>query len=178
MTDWTGRTVLVTGGAGFIGSHLVDRLVAEGARVRVLDDFSSGSSANLTNIADSVEIHEAAEGIVGDEEPEQDELELDGKIRFAGAREVRGHERDPLDEEREVDAQGEEGEPTDTRAALASGPRQPERQGHRDRQDDETLLFGFGHGRATLPRSAGRGNRLGQALTDSAAPVCTFQSAL
>lgn len=38
---------LVTGGAGFIGSHLVDRLVADGHRVRVLDDFSSGKRANL-----------------------------------------------------------------------------------------------------------------------------------
>src|SRR3954454_9858196 len=39
---------LVTGGAGFIGSHLVDRLVAEGRCVRVLDSFVVGRRANLT----------------------------------------------------------------------------------------------------------------------------------
>ncbi|MCA9863965.1 MAG: NAD-dependent epimerase/dehydratase family protein [Thermomicrobiales bacterium] len=41
------RRVLVTGGAGFIGSHLVDCLVQTGARAIVLDDFSSGDAANL-----------------------------------------------------------------------------------------------------------------------------------
>ena len=39
--------LLVTGGAGFIGSHLVDRLLASGHRVVVLDDFSSGKRGNL-----------------------------------------------------------------------------------------------------------------------------------
>jgi len=42
------KKVLVTGGAGFIGSHLVDRLVAEGYGVRVLDDLSAGKLENIT----------------------------------------------------------------------------------------------------------------------------------
>lgn len=41
--------VLVTGGAGFIGSHTVDRLLEMGARVRVLDNFSSGKRENLAS---------------------------------------------------------------------------------------------------------------------------------
>ena len=59
MTDWAGRTALVTGGAGFIGSHLVDRLVREGAEVRVLDDLSSGREANLSASRDSVDLRRA-----------------------------------------------------------------------------------------------------------------------
>ncbi|HZR95365.1 MAG TPA: NAD-dependent epimerase/dehydratase family protein [Gaiellaceae bacterium] len=45
--DWNEVDVLVTGGASFIGSHLVDRLVAAGANVRVADDLSSGTLKNL-----------------------------------------------------------------------------------------------------------------------------------
>lgn len=58
-----GRAALVTGGAGFIGSHLVDRLVRDGWRVRVLDDFSSGREANLAAAGEGVEL---VRGDVGD----------------------------------------------------------------------------------------------------------------
>jgi len=41
------KRVLVTGGAGFIGSHLVKRLVAEGAEVVVIDDLSMGDASKV-----------------------------------------------------------------------------------------------------------------------------------
>jgi len=51
--DWNDRKTLVTGGASFIGSHLVDALVGRGARVRVVDDLSSGRIENLTEHVDA-----------------------------------------------------------------------------------------------------------------------------
>jgi nucleoside-diphosphate-sugar epimerase len=48
--------ILVTGGAGFIGSHLTEALVREGHRVRVLDDLSSGKRENLSPVKDDVEL--------------------------------------------------------------------------------------------------------------------------
>jgi UDP-glucose 4-epimerase len=57
VSEWAGETVLVTGGASFIGSHLAEDLVAEGAHVRVADDFSSGAEANLSSVRDEVTIH-------------------------------------------------------------------------------------------------------------------------
>src|SRR5690348_4920711 len=44
---WNARRVLITGGTSFIGSHLTDALVAEGAQVRILDDLSSGRLENI-----------------------------------------------------------------------------------------------------------------------------------
>jgi len=49
---------LVTGGAGFIGSNIVEALVRKGERVRVLDNFSTGDPANLAAVRERVEIIE------------------------------------------------------------------------------------------------------------------------
>jgi len=66
-------TFLVTGGAGFIGSHLCQALLARGDAVRVLDDFSTGKRENLPNgvetmvgdVADPNTVQRAVEGIAG-----------------------------------------------------------------------------------------------------------------
>jgi len=58
MESWNVANCLVTGGAGFIGSHLATRLVRDGHRVRVLDNLSTGSLKNLAGIRDAVEFVE------------------------------------------------------------------------------------------------------------------------
>jgi len=59
--NWAGKKVLVTGGASFIGSHLVDALEEKGASVRVVDNLSSGKRENLKVHLDAgrIEFHHA-----------------------------------------------------------------------------------------------------------------------
>src|SRR5207344_3192906 len=47
-------TALVTGGGGFIGGHLIRRLLREGRSVRVLDNFATGHRGNLEDILDEI----------------------------------------------------------------------------------------------------------------------------
>jgi UDP-glucose 4-epimerase len=49
--------VLITGGAGFIGSHLSDALLSEGHQLSILDNLSTGSAANIAHIKNDIEIH-------------------------------------------------------------------------------------------------------------------------
>jgi len=58
------KKVLVTGGGGFMGSHLCEALVRSGARVRVIDNFSSGRAVNLADISTQLKL---CDGNVGDE---------------------------------------------------------------------------------------------------------------
>lgn len=57
---WEGQKVVVTGGAGFIGSHLARELVARGAHVTVYDNFSTGRTENLADLAGAIEVVRAS----------------------------------------------------------------------------------------------------------------------
>ncbi len=62
------RTVLVTGGGGFMGSHLCEALLCSGAKVRVIDNFASGRPDNLADIIERLEL---VKGSVADEKKVQ-----------------------------------------------------------------------------------------------------------
>jgi len=85
----------VTGGAGFIGSHIVDRLVGEGYRVRVVDNLSSGNVGNLRRHVDS----NTVELVIGDLKDPYTALRsvegADAVFHFAANPEVRVSSVDP-----------------------------------------------------------------------------------
>src|SRR5664279_5286934 len=59
------ETYIITGGAGFIGSHIAERLLKDGQRVRIIDNFATGKRANLAHLQTyqengSLEVHEVS----------------------------------------------------------------------------------------------------------------------
>jgi UDP-glucose 4-epimerase len=94
-------TVLVTGGAGFIGSHLTDSLVADGHRVTVLDNLSTGSRENLSHALGSERV-ELVEGSVLDPDTvDRCMRTVDSCIHLAawvGVKRIVGHPLDALRE--------------------------------------------------------------------------------
>lgn len=50
------KIILITGGAGFVGSHLTEKLLDDGVTVVIIDDFSNGTMANLENVKDKVTV--------------------------------------------------------------------------------------------------------------------------
>ncbi len=84
--------ILVTGGAGFIGSHTVEVLLADGHEVVVLDDLSSGSRENLTGLSADLRVgdlrdQDAVDGAVSS---------VDGVVHLAGYISVPGSLADPV----------------------------------------------------------------------------------
>ena len=86
----TGTSILVTGGAGFIGSHLVDHLIERGDRVVVIDDLSTGRRSNLDPaFAAAGDRLEFIEGTVGEVLPTLDPGSFDSIHHLAAAVGVR-----------------------------------------------------------------------------------------
>jgi UDP-glucose 4-epimerase len=90
-----GGRVLVTGGAGFVGSRIVRRLLEVGADVRVLDDFSTGRRSSLPATADALEI---VEGSVTDLSAVGDTMGGSDVVIHAAARNIVSSTRDPRED--------------------------------------------------------------------------------
>ncbi len=76
------KRVLVTGGAGFIGSHLLDLLVANGDEVTIIDNLSTGRRSNLAGVSDKIRFIEAS---VSDGLPQLDGQHFDEIYHLAAA---------------------------------------------------------------------------------------------
>jgi len=85
------KTVLVTGGAGFLGSHLCERLIAEGKRVICLDNFSTGDRRNLTALLSNRSFRLLTRDVI-----EPVDLEVDQIYNFACPASPQHYQADPV----------------------------------------------------------------------------------
>jgi len=83
------RFALVTGGAGFIGSHLVDRLVSEGWSVRIVDNFSSGRMENIEHHRGNRKVEILRGDLKSPKEAEKAVRDVDVVFHYAANPEVR-----------------------------------------------------------------------------------------
>ena len=83
------KFALVTGGAGFIGSHLVDRLASDGWKVRILDNFSSGRIENIEHHKDNRDVEILKGDLKNREEAEKAVKDVDVVFHYAANPEVR-----------------------------------------------------------------------------------------
>ncbi|MBI2009547.1 MAG: NAD-dependent epimerase/dehydratase family protein [Candidatus Chisholmbacteria bacterium] len=88
---WSKKRVLVTGGAGFIGSHLVDRLITLGSFVRVVDNLSSGKLANLQPNLEKTHLEFIKADLREPNIPQQTTKNIDTVIHLAGDHGGRGY---------------------------------------------------------------------------------------
>src|SRR5947207_13154544 len=87
-----GQRIVVTGGAGFVGSNVVRRLLAENARVVVLDDFYTGDDHNLPSGAANLEV---VRGSVTDYDMVRDVIKGSGLVFHLAARNIIVSTRNP-----------------------------------------------------------------------------------
>lgn len=86
---------LVTGGAGFIGSHIAERLVNQGHKVRILDNFSAGRKENISDFLDKIEL---IKDDIRDLNATRKSVEgIDCVIHHAALRSVPGSFKNPLE---------------------------------------------------------------------------------
>lgn len=90
------RHTLVTGGAGFIGSHLVERLCSRGDRVTVIDDLSTGRPSNLNAVLDAAPGVRLIRARVGDALPQLNDEPIDEVYHLAAAVGVQLVVREPI----------------------------------------------------------------------------------
>src|SRR5512147_802988 len=90
-----GKQVLVTGGAGFVGSNLVRRLIAEGSKVTILDDFFTGKVGNLAGLEGRYEL---VKGSVTDRDLVNDLVSKCQLIFHLAARNIIASTRNPLED--------------------------------------------------------------------------------